>query len=145
MLSISYIDIMLSYVIRYKFSILLAILIVLVSLIPSSSMPDSSLFSIRFLDKIVHFSLYAFFVFVALLESRCRLQCIRFHLLLIMIIFIMSAVIEVLQATVVATRSAEWLDLVANFLGLFAGYIAFRIFKSLGIGSPRGKPRGIAD
>lgn len=140
MQSVSYIDIMLSYVIRYKFSILLAILIVLVSLIPSSSMPDSNLFSIRFLDKIVHFSLYAFFAFVALLESRCRLQCIRFHLLLIMIILIMSAVIEVLQATVVATRSAEWLDIVANFLGLVAGYIAFRIFKSLRIGSPRGKP-----
>jgi len=131
--SVSYIDIMLSYVIRYKFSILLAILIVLVSLIPSSSMPDSTLFSIRFLDKIVHFSLYAFFAFVALLESRCLLQCIRFHLLLIMIILIMSAIIEVLQATVVATRSAEWLDIVANFLGLVAGYIAFRIFKSLRI------------
>ena len=66
---------MLSYVFQYKFSILLAILIALLSLIPSSSMPDSSLFSIRFLDKIVHFSMYAFFGFVALMESRCRIQC----------------------------------------------------------------------
>lgn len=39
----------------------------------------------------------------------------------------MSAIIEVLQATVVATRGAEWLDLVANLLGLFGGYLAFRI------------------
>ena len=77
--------------------------------------------------------MYAFFGFVALLESRCQIQCIRFHLLLIMIIFVMSAVIEVLQATVVATRSAEWFDLLANFSGLFAGYFAFRIFKSLNI------------
>lgn len=96
-------------------------------------MPDSFLFSIKFFDKIVHFSLYTFFGFVALLESRCRIQCIRFHLILLIVIFFMSAVIEVLQATVVATRSAEWFDLLANFFGLIAGYVAFRIFNSLGI------------
>ena len=124
---------MLSYVFRYKFSILLAILIALLSLVPSSSFPDSSLFSIKFLDKFVHFSMYAFFGFVAFLESRCQTQCVRYHLLLIMIIFIMSTVIEVLQATVVPTRSAEWFDLLANFFGLLAGYIAFRIFKNLRI------------
>ena len=124
---------MLSYVFQYKFSIILAILIALLSLVPSSSMPDSALFSISFLDKIIHFSMYAFFGFVALLESRCQIQCTRFHLIMILIILIMSAVIEVLQATVVATRSAEWLDLLANFSGLIAGYIAFRIFRSLGI------------
>ncbi len=124
---------MLSYVFRYKFSIFLAILIALLSLVPSSSMPDSSLFSIKFLDKMVHFAMYTAFGFVAIIESRCLSQCVRFHLLLLLIIFIMSAAIEVLQATVVATRSAEWFDLLANFSGLVAGYITFRIFKSLGI------------
>ena len=124
---------MLSYVFRYKFSILLAIVIAMLSLVPSSSMPDSSLFSIKFLDKIVHFSMYALFGFVALLESRCKGQCVQFHLFLCVSIFIMSAVIEVLQATVVATRAAEWFDLLANFSGVVAGYIAFRIFRSLRI------------
>ena len=71
--------------------------------------------------------MYASFGFVALMESRCLLNCHRFHLLLIISMFIMSAIIEVLQATVVATRGAEWLDLVANLLGLLGGYMAFRI------------------
>ena len=124
---------MLSYVFQYKFSILLAIVIAMLSLLPSSSMPDSPLFSIPFLDKIVHFSMYASFGFVALLECRCKGQCIRFHLLLLMVIFIMSAIIEVLQATVVSTRAAEWFDLFANFTGLLAGYIAFRVIRSLRI------------
>lgn len=124
---------MLNYVFRYKFSILLAILISLLSLVPSSSMPDSSLFSIPFLDKIVHLSMYTLFGFVALLESRCQTHCRLFHLLLIIIIFVLSAVIEVLQATVVATRAAEWLDLLANFLGLVAGYIGFLLFRNLRI------------
>ncbi len=118
---------------QYKFSILLAIVIALLSLVPSSSMPESSLFYIKFLDKLVHFSMYGFFGLVALLESRCRKQCMRYHLLLIMVIFIMSAIIEVLQATVVATRSAEWLDLLANGSGLLAGYVAYRAIRSLGI------------
>ncbi len=122
---------MLRYMIRYKFSIFLAIAIATLSLIPSSSMPDSPLFSIRFLDKFVHFSMYGLLGFVALLEGRCKEKCVRFHLILLLNIFILSALIEVLQATVVETRSAEWLDLVANFTGLITGYFAFRIFRNL--------------
>ena len=119
---------MLNYMIRYKFSILLAILIALLSLLPADSFPDTTLFSVQFLDKLVHLCMYAAFGFVSLLESRCYRGCIRFHLLLILIIFLISALIEVLQATVVATRSAEWFDLLANLSGLLTGYVVFRIF-----------------
>ena len=122
---------MLSYLFQYKFSILLAGFIALLSLLPSSSIPDSSLFSINSLDKLVHFGMYGFFGFVALLESRCQKPCISPHLVLIFSIFILSTIIELLQATVVASRSAEWLDLVANGAGLAAGYVAYRIILSV--------------
>jgi VanZ family protein len=124
---------MLSYVFRYKFTILLAFLIVLLSLVPSSSMPSSRLFSIPYLDKMVHISMYAAIGFVALMECRCRQNCFIRHAILVLILFFMSAVIEVLQATVVASRAAEWYDLLANFLGLAGGYIAFRILRNLGL------------
>ena len=52
-------------------------------------------------------------------------------MILVLLLFTMSAIIEVLQATVVATRAAEWYDLLANFLGLTGGYIVFRIFRNL--------------
>lgn len=120
---------MLKYLIQYKFSILLAFIIASVSLVPGSSMPESSLFSLIYLDKIVHFCMYAFFGFVAFLESRCAQNCLWFHVLLFWGIFFLSAVIEILQATVVATRSAEVFDLLANLAGLVSGYIAYRIFK----------------
>lgn len=122
---------MLSYVFRYKFTILLAFLIVLLSLVPSSSIPSTRIFQIPYLDKLVHFSMYASIGFVALMECRCRQKCLPSHALLIMLLFLMSAVIEVLQATVVATRAAEWLDLFANLAGLLAGYIAFRVLREL--------------
>jgi VanZ family protein len=124
-------EVMLKYIFQYKFSVLLALVIVLLSLLPDSTMPHSSLFSFRFFDKIVHFSMYGAFGFTALLESRCTIQCVRYHSLLLLFIFILSAVIEVLQATVVETRAAEWLDLLANGAGLISGYIAFRIFKMI--------------
>ncbi len=121
---------MLSYMFRYKFTILLAIVIVLLSLVPSSTMPPSRLFNIPYIDKLVHFSMYASIGFVALMECICRDKCYLQHFLLILFLFLMSAIIEVLQATVIATRAAEWFDLFANFSGLVAGYVAFRILRN---------------
>ena len=123
--------VMLNYVFQYKFSILLAGIIAFLSLIPGSNMPDSSLFSINSLDKIVHFGMYASFGFVALFEIRCYNHCFLRHFLFLLGIFIMSVLIEVLQATVIASRSSEWLDLLANFTGLSAAYPAYRIIRQL--------------
>ena len=124
---------MLSYMFRYKFTILLAFLIVLLSPVPSSSIPSSRLFNIPYLDKLVHFSMYASIGFVALMESSCQKNCLTFHMILVLVLFVMSAIIEVLQATVIATRAAEWFDLFANFSGLVAGYMAYRILRGLWI------------
>ncbi len=121
---------MLSYVFRYKFTILLVIVISLLSLVPGDQMPGSFLFSIPHFDKIIHLSMYAALGFVALAESRKEHPRLGFHLLLLLAIFAMSALIEILQATVVAARSAEWYDLLANFLGLVAGYFAHRLIGS---------------
>lgn len=102
-------------------------MISLLSLIPSSSIPDTRLLSIPFLDKFVHMGMYGAFSFTALLETRCREACGRKHFLLLLAIFFMSFVIEILQATIIATRGAEWYDLLANFLGLIGGYVAYRV------------------
>jgi len=122
---------MLNYFFQYKFSILVAGFIVLLSLIPNDRMPESSLFDIGYLDKIVHFGMYSFLGFVTLLENRCHDQCRRQHLILLLSVFSLSAVIEILQATVVSSRSAEWKDLLANLSGLLAGYAAYRIIRQV--------------
>lgn len=128
---------MLSYVFQYKFTILLALVIASLSLIPGESMPGSFLFSIPHFDKIIHMGMYAALGFVALAESRKSPPRFATHLFIVFSIFALSALIEILQATVVASRAAEWYDLLANFLGLIVGYIAhrlvgrWRIFKFL--------------
>jgi VanZ family protein len=121
---------MLSYAIQYKFTILLVFLIALLSLVPGQNMPGSFLFSIPHFDKIIHLSMYAGLGFVALAESRRDHPRLGKDVLLLFSIFAMSALLEILQATVVAARSAEWFDLLANFLGLFAGYVAHRLIGS---------------
>ncbi len=118
---------MLRYVFQYKFSILLAIVIALLSLAPASSFPVTSIWSIPHLDKIVHMLMYAPLGFVALMESRCTRNCPAFHTIILAGIFLASALIEVLQATVVLSRGAEWVDLLANFLGVLGGYLAYRL------------------
>ncbi len=118
---------MLRYVFQYKFSILLAIVIALLSLAPASKFPIDSIWYIPYIDKIVHITMYSSFGFVALMESRRTAKSLGYHLLILLAILLASALLEVLQATVVLTRGAEWVDLLANFLGLLAGYLAFRI------------------
>lgn len=120
---------MLKYLIQYKFSILLAAFIVLLSLIPSSSMPESRLFAIGFLDKIVHMGMYGSLGLLALFERRCKQQCFFNEFLFLLALFALSLLMEILQATVVATRSAEWLDLVANALGLVGAWLAYSFFR----------------
>lgn len=119
---------MLRYIFQYKFSILLAIVIAMLSLVPGKSVPFNSFFSIPYFDKIVHFSMYAALGFVALMESRRTTQYSLFHLLILVGILFLSGLIEILQSTVAANRGAEWSDLLANFLGLLAGYLAFHLF-----------------
>lgn len=75
--------------------------------------------------------MYGAIGFVALMESQCRQKCLLSHAVLVLMLFFMSAIIEILQATVVASRAAEWYDLLANFLGLTGGYVAFRILRNL--------------
>jgi len=118
---------MLSYVFQYKFTILLLVVIALLSLVPGENMPGSFLFSIPHIDKIIHMSMYAALGFVALAESHRNQSRLGIQVLVLFSILFLSAVIEILQATVVAARSAEWFDLLANLLGLIGGYIAHRL------------------
>jgi VanZ family protein len=112
-------------VIQYKFSILLAIVISLLSLAPASSFPVDSIFIIPYIDKFVHVLMYAALGFVALIESRCTNNCHGLYAFILLGILLVSLLIEVLQATIISSRGAEWFDLLANFIGLLAGYLAF--------------------
>ena len=66
---------------------------------------------------------------VALLERRCKQKCFPKELLLLFLLFSLSTLMEILQATVVPSRSAEWFDEVANFFGLAGAWLTYSFFR----------------
>ncbi len=66
---------------------------------------------------------------VALLERNCHQKCFPVELLLLFLIFALSVLMEVLQSTLVASRSAEWFDLIANFCGLAGAWLSYSFFR----------------
>lgn len=119
---------MLRYVFQYKFSILLTCVIVVLSLLPAKDFPFDSVYKIPHIDKFVHITMYGSLGFVALMECRCTNRCLGLYTLVLSGILFASLLIEIVQATLIASRGAEWFDLLANSLGLSAAYIAFRLF-----------------
>jgi len=73
--------------------------------------------------------MYALLGFMVFVESRNRYTVFGSKLLLILILFLLGALIEVLQATLVPARAAEWLDLAANLCGLVAGAICYQFLR----------------
>jgi len=122
---------MLKYVIRYKFSLLLALIIILLSLLPDKNIPKSSLIDLPYLDKLVHMGMYGSLGLVALLELRCKQLCQRPVYILLMLLFLLSVIMEIFQALLIPSRAAEWLDLVANFIGLVGASLAWLILRWL--------------
>jgi len=122
---------MLKYVIHYKFSLLLALIIILLSLLPDKNIPKSSLIDLPYLDKLVHMGMYGSLGLVALLELRCKQLCQRPVYILLMLLFLLSVIMEIFQALLIPSRAAEWLDLVANFIGLVGASLAWLILRWL--------------
>ena len=120
---------MLKYLIRYKFSLLLGLIVVLLSLLPAGSLPDPPIVNLPFLDKIVHLGMYGSLGLTAMLELRCKSSCLKPCLIMLILLFFMRFLIEVLQTYLIPSRSGEWLDLAANFLGLCGAVVACLVIR----------------
>ena len=105
-----------------------ALIIVVGSILSSSKVP-----SIAVPDKGIHFVFYAIFAFL-LYFPVYRTKKIAFSFLgsaviVVLIGFTFGALIELVQDRYIVGRFGEWLDLVANSLGLLVGALVGVIFK----------------
>ena len=105
-----------------------ALIIVVGSLLSSSKVP-----SIAVSDKGIHFVFYAIFAFL-LYFPVYRTKKIAFSFLgpaviVVLIGFTFGALIELVQDRYIVGRFGEWLDLVANSLGLLVGALVGAILK----------------
>jgi VanZ family protein len=116
---------------QYYKSILIGLLILWLSLTGSNIPVPGRLLNIPYLDKLGHLGMYTVFSAVLLLDS-CRWRADQnFHYLILLIPLIFGALMEILQMTLTVSRKAEELDLVANIVGITAGFVMAYIIKKL--------------
>lgn len=103
---------------RYLCSLLYLTSLTIVSLLPSSALPEDILFPGA--DKIIHILMYAGLAALLRWTLADRLRSPRKLLALILVTSAYGILLEILQHTI-TTRSFEWADALANTLGAIAG------------------------
>jgi len=104
---------------RYLCSLLYLMALTVVSLLPSSALPDDiPLFPGE--DKIIHILMYAGLAALLGWTLADRLCSPRKLLALILVTSTYGILLEILQYTI-TTRSFEWSDAIANTIGTIAG------------------------
>ena len=116
---------------KYPFSDVCILLIWILSLVPF--FPETPLDNVEFIDKWVHIVMYGGTFTVLWIEYMRRHQQPNYRKLAIWAFvapIIMSGILELLQEYCTETRQGEWLDLLANSIGVaLAALIGLTLFR----------------
>lgn len=113
------------------FSILVALIILFLSLTGSDTFDKVPLFNIPYLDKIVHFLMYAGLMSVIILENRKALMLIRNVFIIALIPLTYGILMEILQAALTVSRSGSVYDVFANSAGIIAAILLWILLKPI--------------
>lgn len=121
--------------IRYNlFGIIWFLLILLMGLTPGESMPLTHVWDFLSFDKVAHFIVFAILCFLLILgfSKQYTFLFIRFNAvsLAIGISFTYGLLIELGQ-TLIPDRGLEFSDILANSLGVFAGWLVFYLIYKI--------------
>jgi VanZ family protein len=114
---------------KNKFSILVALIILYLSLASSDTIDSVSFFDISFVDKIAHFGMYWGFMSVIILENRNLINS-NLHLFLSALIpFAYGILMEFFQLTLSSGRSASFFDILFNIAGILVSVLLWLWLK----------------
>ena len=113
---------------KYRLSIISAVLLFIISVIPSNSLPKSNIANI---DLLVHFCSYSILSFLILLAIKK--ENLNIHFLEFAICVLISGgygmILELIQP-IVSDRASEFSDFLANFIGAsFGAGLMFIYYK----------------
>ncbi len=121
---------MIRFIRRYPLSLLVIAAILFLSLFNS---PKTRLDSISFIDKIAHVCMYGgleVVIWFEYLRHHTGLNRTRIALLGIVAPIALGGAMELAQALLTENRSGDWMDLIADAVGVMAGaavgYLALR-------------------
>lgn len=109
--------------IRITLSIMYLVLIVLLSLLPTSDLPDIPYFSGE--DKWIHFCMYMGLGFMACWSLDISSKRTASYILLLAGVAMWGVLMEIMQRLMANGRSLEVLDMLANLGGAVAGLFIY--------------------
>ena len=121
---------LLLYLRRYPVTLLLVLTIMLLSLLP---MPDMKIGEeVPLADKWTHMVMYAALTLAIWFDykrSHRRYDALRLFIFAFLAPIAMGGVLEIMQAKLTTQRSGEWLDFVADAIGVCIGTVLGLLIK----------------
>ncbi len=113
---------------RYMILLTYLIIITSLSLLPSSSLPipESGLFPHA--DKVIHFGMYTILTFLLFFTWPDKFYGKYKKFLPLLVVFFWGTIMEVIQGAGGYGRHFSTLDILANTLGFFPGWLAWKWF-----------------
>ena len=108
---------------KNKFSILVALIIMYLSLTSSNTFDKVSFINIPFFDKIVHFGMYFGLMTVIILENRKTINKTGQLFLTGLIPLLYGILIETMQSTITLTRTGSIYDALFNCAGILVSIL----------------------
>lgn len=110
-------------ILRYKYSVLVALVIIILSTIPIPEIKH--LEGVPLIDKWVHFLMYAVMSVAMWIDQRNSTQplSITYYLWMLIIPSCLGGILELVQAYLTTCRSGEWLDAIADTIGAVIGTV----------------------
>jgi VanZ family protein len=114
---------------KNKFSILVSILLLYLSLTNSEKFEKVQLTGFPNFDKIVHFGMYFILMSVIIIEHRKNLRNPMNLFLLALIPLAYGILMEILQLTLTSTRSGDFYDALSDAAGVIASVLLWLLIK----------------
>lgn len=116
-------------IIKNKFSILTAFIIMYLSMTNSDTFDKVPIINIPNIDKIIHFGMYFGLTSVLILENKKALRGAYSLILIALIAFFYGILIEFMQAAFTVTRTGNIYDALADLAGILASILLWLWLK----------------
>lgn len=116
---------------KYKFSFLVTLVILYLSLANSHTFDKVPVFNIPYFDKIVHFAMYFGLMLMITIESRKTIRDMKHLLIISLIPLCFGILIEIMQYLLTSTRSGSFYDAVADLTGILVCVMIFSFINPL--------------
>jgi len=117
---------------NYWKAIIWNLIVILLSLIPTSGIPDTKIDWIPHMDKVIHFIMYGVLTFLILCENQKRFLGKTKTIALIFTMlyaFFLGFFLEIIQNSFLIGRNFDIFDVLANTAGILSAIVFCKIFN----------------